>query len=290
MIKTVDLISKFEYALRENWGYIWGTAGVKWTEARQHQLEQTTDPVREQSRKYGMKWIGHTVADCSGLFRWAFRQLGGDIAHGSNSIYDRYCSSHGSLKKGKTSGGQELEQGTAVFTGTSADRKHIGLYVGNGKVIEAKNTQSGVIESSVYDERWTWWGKLKDVEYEEEKPAPEPEPVPEPDPAEELPTLRRGSKGEYVRKAQQLLKAKGYSLGPCGVDGDYGSATEKAVRAFQRDWGLATDGVIGPKTWAMLQSTPDKETTYAVTITGLDKTQAQAIVNKYLGHSEMREE
>ena len=72
MITTTDLIGLFQQALKENWGYIWGTAGVKWTAARQKELEKTTDSDRAQGRKYGSKWIGHTVADCSGLFSWAF--------------------------------------------------------------------------------------------------------------------------------------------------------------------------------------------------------------------------
>ena len=67
VISTEALIAKFQYALYNDWGYIWGTAGILWTAARQAQLEKTTDSDRESGRKYGSKWIGHTVADCSGL-------------------------------------------------------------------------------------------------------------------------------------------------------------------------------------------------------------------------------
>ena len=68
VISTQALIAKFEQALNEKWGYIWGTAGESWTAAKQKELEKTTDEDRAQGRKYGSKWIGHTVADCSGLF------------------------------------------------------------------------------------------------------------------------------------------------------------------------------------------------------------------------------
>ena len=70
VISTEALIAKFEQALHEQWGYIWGTAGEPWTAAKQKELERTTDADRAQGRQYGSKWIGHMVADCSGLFSW----------------------------------------------------------------------------------------------------------------------------------------------------------------------------------------------------------------------------
>ena len=68
MLKAEALIAKFRQALDEHWGYIWGTAGEKWTAEKQKELEKTTDANRAQGRQYGSKWIGHRVADCSGLF------------------------------------------------------------------------------------------------------------------------------------------------------------------------------------------------------------------------------
>ena len=61
-----------------------------------------------------------------------------------------------------------------------------------------------------------------------------------------------GSKGDTVKALQILLKGYGYSLGSCGVDGDFGPATENAVEAFQEDNGLEVDGVVGYKTWDKL--------------------------------------
>ena len=88
MISCQALIEKFQYALNNAWGYIWGTAGVKWTAAKQAALEKTTDADRAMGRKYGSKWIGHMVADCSGLFSCAFDQLGGYMYHGSNTMWE----------------------------------------------------------------------------------------------------------------------------------------------------------------------------------------------------------
>lgn len=59
--------------------------------------------------------------------------------------------------------------------------------------------------------------------------------------------LRIGSKGETVREAQKLLHTLKYYNGK--IDGEYGSLTEKAVKAFQKTQkGLAIDGVLGPVT------------------------------------------
>ena len=288
MIQANALIDKFKYALDNKWGYIWGAAGILWTEARQKQKvnymvnqygatwqkdSEAKQDTYYYAAMYGSKWVGHYVADCSGLFAWAYKQLGSAIAHGSNSIYNGYCSSKGKLNDDLK---KTLIPGTAVFTGDSKSHGHIGLYVGSGKVIEASGTQAGVCVSNITAGKWTYFGLLKDVSYGDTAPATEP--------AKDdgsLPTLRRGSKGAYVTKAQTLLKERGYDLGPCGIDGDYGPATEKAIRAFQKDWGLEQDGVTGPRTWELLTTAPVKEKTYTVTIPGLDLTKAKALLNSY---------
>lgn len=65
--------------------------------------------------------------------------------------------------------------------------------------------------------------------------------------------VRRGSTGALVRAVQAKLKAN-YALyaGRLVVDGNYGPATEAAVREFQRRSGLKVDGIAGPATLARL--------------------------------------
>lgn len=65
--------------------------------------------------------------------------------------------------------------------------------------------------------------------------------------------LRKGSKGEEVEDLQRKLISLGYDLGRLGADGDYGSATEKAVKKFQKDHSIGQDGVAGPLTFAALE-------------------------------------
>jgi len=86
--------------------------------------------------------------------------------HGSNTMWDRYCTSKGKLSNGKRTDGKELKPGTAVFVlkGTS-NRSHVGLYIGNGKVIEASGTQVGVTMTDITNKKWCEWGELKGVDY-----------------------------------------------------------------------------------------------------------------------------
>lgn len=170
MIAAKDLICKFRYALDNDWGYIWGTAGDKWTEAKQKAATRAT------TVQYGKKWIGHYVADCSGLFSWAFKQLGGYMYHGSDTMFRRYTTENGSMKNGQRADGKDLQPGTAVFVWNEKDKKysHVGLVIGDGNVIEAASTQSGVIRSKVTNKKWTYWGLLKGVDYDNK-----PEPIPE---------------------------------------------------------------------------------------------------------------
>ncbi len=290
VITTAALIKKFQQALEEGWGYIWGTAGVLWTAAKQENLEKTTDADREQSRKYGAKWIGHKVADCSGLFSWAFKALGGTMYHGSNTMWNSWCQAKGELKDGKRTDGKPLLPGTAVFTynKTTGKRGHVGLYIGGGWVIEARGARYGVVKTKLTDRPWVEWGELKGVSYDGKAEDQQPDPE-QKDEGKELPTVRRGNRNLYVTQMQTMLDRLGYSLGICGIDGDFGTSTEKAVKEFQRDHGLTADGICGPKTWTALQAAADKmtqkepERTYTVTIHGLDKNQAEEIAGKYPG-------
>ena len=293
MISANALIDKFQYAVDVKGGYQWGTAGVLWTEAKQKQrVSYMVNKYGADWKKtgkgdnyyyaalYGSKWIGHYVWDCSGLFAWSFKELGGSIAHGSNSIYDRYCSAKGKLSGGKRTDGKDLLPGTAVFTGSASDHGHIGLYIGGGKVIEAQGTQAGVVVSDVTLKKWTYWGELKGVDYSGTETPSQPDPAPEDPKNDEKPILKKGDRGEWVTVAQTKLINKGYSCGTTGADGIFGKNTESAVKQFQIDSGLLADGVVNAATWAALDAQP---VLYTVTIPGLSKIHAQALVNNYPG-------
>lgn len=169
---------------------------------------------------------------------------------------------------------------------------HIGVYIGSGKVVEARGHAYGVVETNLYERGWTNWGKCAFISYKtetitvyvvqavkcvEKKDEAETalaalqsdgyggtvvegtvEVEVEETPTEEviggidLPMLQKGSCGDAVKALQNLLIGYGYNLGSYGADGDFGGKTDTALRAFQSARGLAVDGICGPKTWAKL--------------------------------------
>ena len=61
-------------------------------------------------------------------------------------------------------------------------------------------------------------------------------------------TLKNGSKGTDVKAMQEFLLQLEYSLPKYGADGEFGSETEKALKAFQRKIGIKQDGLYGSET------------------------------------------
>ena len=67
--------------------------------------------------------------------------------------------------------------------------------------------------------------------------------------------LSRGDEGIYVREFQYFLSVLGENLEvipQITIDGIFGGATEDAVRAFQRAYGLPVTGIVDEETWVQL--------------------------------------
>lgn len=65
-------------------------------------------------------------------------------------------------------------------------------------------------------------------------------------------TVRQGASGPAVQALQVQLVKHGASV---ATDGDFGPATDSAVRSFQSGHGLGVDGLVGPATWQELLGT-----------------------------------
>jgi hypothetical protein len=214
--------------------------------------------------------------DCRGFIYWVLLQVYGWKLMGAG------CTSQWNNKdnwkaKGKISDG--IPANTLVCLFYSKDNKektweHTGFGFNN----ETVECSSGVQHFTSRNKKWTHWAVPACIDGQ----IPTPEPVPVDPSGETRPTLKRGSNGEYVKELQRLLTGRGYSVGSCGIDGDFGRATEAALKEFQRDCGLTADGICGPKTWAAFDGRSDTNL-YTVHIPCMPLPKAQAIANQYPG-------
>lgn len=231
----------------------------------------------------GCKWYpgGCRVRsyDCRGFTYWILLQIYGWklMGAGCTSQWDTESNwkAKGEVKDG-------IPQGVIVclfyYKKDSSGKRtktleHTGLYY-NGETIECSN---GVQYSRNLNPKWEVWGIPACVD----GAAPDPQPDQDQDPGGR-PTLRRGCKGESVQLVQVKLLQLGYSLPRYGADGSYGSETISAVINFQRDNGLAGDGVCGPKTWAALDRAEPMKL-YTVYIPHLPLYKAEAFARAYDG-------
>ena len=133
---------------------------------------------------------------------------------------------------------------------------HVGVYMGQGMVVEALGHAYGVVTSALGSRPWAYWGMPKWIDYgsgAEDPDEDEPQPQPAgPTCTVTLPLLKRGATGEAVRAAQTLLQLRGYELPRWGADADFGDETAAAVDACRTDHGLEVDTEIDADTWAVL--------------------------------------
>ena len=274
------------------WAYVFGARGQYCTPANRRARYNATaegknkDNIKAKCKNFegtgscsGCKWFPNGLNtrffDCRGFTYWILKVVYGWELVGAGCTR-QWNNANNWKAKGEISDG--IPQGVPVcvfyYKKDSKGKRtktleHTGLYY-NGETVECSN---GVQHSTTLNKKWEVWGVPACV-----GTVPPPSPTPTPS----KPTLKRGSKGEYVTLAQTELIQKGYSCGSFGADGQFGAATEAAVKLFQRDHGLTADGIIGQKTWAALDAV-EPVTQYTVTIPHLSKSQADALCLHYPG-------
>lgn len=250
-------------------GYTLGTYGQKCT---QELLERRARRDADNSTDYYLvdcaRWLGYYVTDCSGLVEWFLLKNGiqKNCDTNASGMYNRW-----SIEKSNNMDDMPLVPGVAVYKRGASGIHHIGIYVGNDRVIEAKGAAYGVLVTQFSaDPKWNCWGifdwLVLDVE---ENPTATPLPVMTI--ATQLsgyPSLnnsttegvthnrpssgsiyKEGSKGDEVIQIQRRLWAYDNAI---TVNGNFGPATKAAVQAFQTRHSLTVDGIVGKNTWGKL--------------------------------------
>ena len=117
---------------------------------------------------------GKKVHDCAGLIKGALwcSTVDGTPTYNANEDYNANRFYINATSKGPISSLPDVP-GMLVFKGTDKNKNHIGVYIGSGKVIEAKGHKYGVVESSI-SSGWKYWGKCNLINYANTSPAPAP--------------------------------------------------------------------------------------------------------------------
>ena len=163
---STDLVIWANNALDNGWGYVYGTHGKVLTEEI---LLDRASVFGEQVTNYEEfireNWMKRRTADCVGLIKgygW-YDASTGDIVVGTNDMAD--VTANGMFDAATVKG--EIDTmpdtpGLAVW-----QDGHIGIYIGNGEVIEAMGTKQGVVKTRLSHGAWTHWLEIPYISYTE---------------------------------------------------------------------------------------------------------------------------
>ena len=161
---NLDLVQWAIAAERAGWGYVWGACGQVLTEsALASKVSQYPDEVGSQEEFIRTHWLGRRCADCVGFIKgygWLNAETL-EIEYGTNGMPDIGADAMyaNAAEKGTIDTIPEIT-GLAVW-----HEGHIGIYVGNGEVIEAMGTRYGVVRTRLADRGWTHWMKIPYINY-----------------------------------------------------------------------------------------------------------------------------
>ncbi len=249
LIKTgAGLVDYAKYHLGA--GYWWGCYGQRATKKLlEFKTNQYPDVYKTELYSDALNQIGKRVFDCCGLIKgylWSDTPNSEPSYDAStdvnvNGLFIR-CRETGVL-----SSIPEI-LGVCVFT-PSLD--HVGVYIGNGYVIEARGHKYGVVKTKLQERGWRLWGKPSMIDYSDSFNTKWNEPYQKLSSTDKvmidrLPMIKEGSKGVFVKMLQLLLSYHKYDVDDTGL---YDFNTYMAVKDWQKKLGLEVDGICGKNTW-----------------------------------------
>ena len=163
---NLDLVRWCENAYKNGLGYVYGGYGQVCTKQYldgQSSLFPSNNEAGGEMRQVGEKWLGKRVCDCIGLIKsyaW-YNADSGETVAGSNGFTD--CGAN-SIWNNVTESGPISTMPDTPGLAVWMDG-HIGVYVGNGEVIEAQGTAYGVVKTQLSGRGWTRWLKIPNIKY-----------------------------------------------------------------------------------------------------------------------------
>lgn len=254
-----QFVAELEAAYKRKDGYIMGATGQdpkKWS-TNSWWFTQYSGSQKTKA----LYWREHAarVWDCNGLAEGIYKDFAGvDINTKARYNYSGWCGTKGAGLIPAT----KRCAGAAVFWGDkAASIHHVGyLYkpvdaskpTGDWYIIEARGVMYGVVMTKLSARKPNFWGFMD--KYFDYGDAADYVPT-EPALGERI--LRNGMEGGDVKAMQENLIALGYDCGKWGADGEFGSDTETALKAFQEAKNLEVDGEYGPLSHAAMMAALD---------------------------------
>ncbi|MEG1851039.1 MAG: hypothetical protein RR228_03490 [Bacilli bacterium] len=162
---NADLVVYSKYAVENGWGYVWGTFGWTLSESYFNYSVGRSDYNRENAEFLKTNYLDKRVTDCVGLIKsYAWYMPGtNNIEYGKNGFPDMHAD--GLLDMAKEKGSiSTIPEIPGLGLWSSG---HAGVYIGNGKGIEAMNIKKGVQVTTVKNRSWTHWFKIPYITYYE---------------------------------------------------------------------------------------------------------------------------
>lgn len=247
------------------WAYVFAARGQHCTPANRKAAYRADHPtIKTKCQNFsgkktcsGCKWFpdGELTRffDCRGFTYWVILKAFGWALSGAGAT-TQWNTEKNWKAKGKISTIPD-DKLVCLFVQNKLNKKKMS-HTGLGYKGETVECSVGVQHFKTRNKKWTHWA-LPACE-DGDTPAPDPGPTPTPTPTPKKPTIKRGSKGVYVKECQNDLISLGYDVGKTGADGKFGRNTEKAVKAFQKDHSLKVDGIVGQLTWDALDKATGK--------------------------------